>query len=64
MGVNILLYFDVLGSMHRKYFHFDIFPRCNFTQFFENCSTCFGWYLHPSSGVHITVFTVSGTCYL
>jgi len=20
-----------------------------------NCSTCFGWYPHPSSGAHITV---------
>jgi len=27
----------------------------------ENCSTCFGWY-HPSSGAHITLFTVSGIC--
>ena len=27
-----------------------------------NCSTCFGWYLHPSSGVHTTVSTASGTC--
>jgi len=26
-----------------------------------NCSTCFGWYLHPSSGAHVTVSTVSGT---
>jgi len=26
-----------------------------------NCSTCFGWWLHPSSGVHITVITASGT---
>ena len=26
----------------------------------SNCSTCFEWYLHPSSGAHITVFTVSG----
>ena len=25
-----------------------------------NCSTCFVWYLHPSSGAHITVSTVSG----
>jgi len=25
-----------------------------------NCSTCFGWYLNPSSGAHITVSTVSG----
>ena len=30
--------------------------------FLENCSTRFGWYLHPSSGAHTTVFTVSGTC--
>jgi len=26
----------------------------------ENCCTCFGWYLHPSSGAHITVPTVTG----
>ena len=26
-----------------------------------NCSTCFGWLLHPSSGAHITVITESGT---
>ena len=25
-----------------------------------NCSTCFGWYLHPSSRAHITVSTVYG----
>jgi len=25
-----------------------------------NCSTCFGWYLHPSSAAHITVSTVAG----
>jgi len=25
-----------------------------------NCSTYFGWYLHPSSRSHITVSTVSG----
>ena len=30
--------------------------------FLENCSTCFGWYLLPSSGAHTTLFTVSGTC--
>jgi len=30
--------------------------------FLENCSIRFGWYFHPSSGAHITVFTVSGTC--
>ena len=26
-----------------------------------HCSTCFGWYLHPSSGAHVTVITASGT---
>ena len=25
-----------------------------------NCSTCFGWYLHPSSGAHNPLSTVSG----
>jgi len=25
-----------------------------------NRSTCFGWYLHPSSAAHITVSTASG----
>ena len=27
-----------------------------------NCSTCFGWYLHSSSGAHTTVSTASDTC--
>jgi len=27
-----------------------------------NCSTCFGWYHHPSSGAQITVSTASGVC--
>ena len=30
--------------------------------FWKKCSTCFGWYLHPSSGTHTTVSTASGTC--
>ena len=35
--------------------------RCNVTQFIlsGNCSTCFGWYLHPSSGAQ----TASGICH-
>jgi hypothetical protein len=28
-----------------------------------NCSTCFGWYFHPSSGAHTTVSTESGICH-
>ena len=37
--------------------------RCNYTQFIlsVNCSTCFGWFLHPSSGAQITVSTAPGT---
>jgi hypothetical protein len=26
------------------------------------CFTCFGWYFHPSSGVHTTLSTASGIC--
>jgi hypothetical protein len=29
---------------------------------FGNCSTCFGWYFHPSSGAHTSVSTTSGIC--
>jgi hypothetical protein len=28
-----------------------------------NCSTCFGWYFHPSSAAHTTVSTASGIWY-
>jgi hypothetical protein len=28
-----------------------------------NSSTCFGWYLQPSSGAHTTVSTASGICH-
>jgi len=44
----------------------NIYPtRCNVTQFIlsGNCSTCFGWYSHPSSGEHTTVSTTSGICH-
>jgi len=43
----------------------NIYPtRCNVTQFilFGNCSKCFGWYHHPSSGTQTTVSTASGIC--
>jgi len=26
--------------------------------FLENCSTCFGWYLLPSSGAHNFIYTI------
>jgi hypothetical protein len=28
-----------------------------------NCSTCFWWYFHPSSGAHTTVYTAFGICH-
>src|SRR5215475_5647824 len=28
-----------------------------------NCSACFGWYFHPSSGAHTTLSTESGICH-
>jgi len=39
--------------------------RCNVTQFIlsRKCSTCFGWYHHPSSGAQTTVSTASGICH-
>ena len=39
--------------------------RCNVTQFIlsGNCSTCFGWYNHPSSGAQTTVSTASVICH-
>jgi hypothetical protein len=30
---------------------------------FGNCSTCFGWYFHPSPGGHTNVSTASGICH-
>ena len=40
-----------------------IYPKtCNFTQFIlsGNFSTCFGWYLHPSSGAQTALSIASG----
>jgi hypothetical protein len=45
--------------------YYNIYPtRYNVTQFIlpGNCSTCFRWYHHPSSGAHTTVSTASGIC--
>ena len=35
--------------------------RCNYTPFIltVNCSTCFEWFLHPSSGAQITASIAS-----
>jgi hypothetical protein len=46
--------------------HSNICPtRYNVTQFrlSGNCSTCFGWYHHPSSGAQTSLSTASGICH-
>jgi len=46
-----------------KILYSNIYPtRCNVTQSIlsGNCSTCFGWYYHPSPGAQTTVSTASG----
>jgi hypothetical protein len=58
------VWFNVHGSAHRKnILIYHVYPtRCNVTQFIlsVNCSTCFGWYFHPSSEAHTTVSTAPG----
>ena len=51
-------------NQSRSYLNHLVYPtRRNVTQFISvNCSTCFWWYLHPSSGAHTTVSTASGIC--
>jgi len=52
-------------EVHSYHVYSNIYPtRCNVTQFILSgtCSTCFGLYLHSSSGAHTTVSTASGIC--
>ena len=54
----------VLFSTH-CHLYSNIYPtRCNVTQFIlsGNCSTCLGWYHHPSSGAHTTVQVSTASC--
>ena len=55
---------NVQGSVHRKYIPIYIQQDATLRSLFisGNCSTCFGWYLHPSSGAYTAVSTASGTC--
>jgi len=57
---NSLLY--IQGSVHREIYA-NNYPT-NATTYnlfiFVNRSTCFGWYLHASSGPHVTLSTASG----
>jgi hypothetical protein len=57
--------FAVYGSVHRKYILLYIQQDATLHSLFisGNCSTCFGWYHHPTSGAHTTVSTASGICH-
>ena len=57
--------FNVDGSVHRKYIPIRIQQDATLHSLFisGNCSTCFGWYIHPSSGAHATVSTASAVCH-
>ena len=47
---NILIYIQQDATLHSLFIY-------------GNCSMCFGWYLHPSSGAHTTVSTASRICH-
>jgi hypothetical protein len=51
--------------VHRKYIPIYIQQDAKLHSLFipGNCSTCFGWYFHPSSGAPTTVSTASGSCH-
>jgi len=58
-------WFNVYGSVRRKYTPIYIQQDSTLHSLFisGNCSTCFGWCPHPSSGARTTVFTASGICH-
>jgi hypothetical protein len=53
MGLCIVIIFQYISNKMQRYTVY----------FFGKCSTCFGWYLDPSSGAQTTVFTASGICH-
>jgi len=55
--------YDCLNCFERYSVYVNKYPtRCNYTPFIlsVNCSGCFGWFLHPSSGAQITVLRMMG----
>jgi hypothetical protein len=56
--------FDIHGSVHREYIPLYVQQDATLHSLFisGNCSICFGWYLHPSSGAHTNASTASGIC--
>jgi hypothetical protein len=51
--------------VHCKYISVNIQQEATLHNLFisGNCSTCFGWHFHPSSGANKTVSTPSGICH-
>jgi len=64
LNQNSLYTFNSQGPVHHKYIVIYFQQDATLHSLFVpgNCSTCFRWYLHPSSGAHTTVSTASGTC--
>jgi hypothetical protein len=64
---NIIRRFNIYGSVHRNYIPIYVYIQQEATLhglfISGNCSKCFGWYFHPSSGAHTTVSTASGICH-
>ena len=56
------LIFNVHRSVHRKNILIYIQQDATLHNLSENCSICFGWYHHPSSGAQTTVSTASDIC--
>src|SRR5215475_5708935 len=56
---SIIRRFNFYGSVHRKYIPIYVYIQQDATLhnlfITGNCSTCFGWYFHPSSGAVETV---------
>ena len=62
---SIFWRFNFYGSLHRKYFPIYIQQDAMLHSLYitGNCSTCFGWFFHPSSGANTIVSTASGICH-
>jgi hypothetical protein len=63
---NWMLYKYSKLKKYLPYSNICVYPTiCNDTQFIlsGNCSTCFGWYHHPSSRAQTTISTASGICH-
>jgi len=60
---NILYYFNIHGSVHRKNIPIYVQQDATLHSLFisGNCSICLAWYYHPSSGGQTTVSTASGS---